>query len=71
MRVGLICPSNKIYMPYLSLYKRILDSSDVKYDVIYWDRFGIEEHSEFVYRDSKVGHRRGFVDYFMYSRFVK
>lgn len=70
MKIALICPSNMLYMPYVENYTNILDEIDLEYDIINWDRFKIEKESEFIYRDSKVGHQRGFLDYFKYSRFV-
>lgn len=70
MKIALICPSNMLYMPYVRNYLEILDSNGIDYDVINWDRFDIEEKNKFVYRDSKIGHRRGIIDYFKYSKFI-
>jgi hypothetical protein len=57
-------------MPYVENYTNILKEIGVDYEIINWDRFNIEERSELVYRDLKIGHQRGFLDYFRYSRFV-
>lgn len=70
MKIALICPSNILYMPYVYNYTKIFDEINADYSVINWDRFKIEKESEFTYRDSKIGHQRGFLDYFKYSRFV-
>ncbi len=70
MKIALICPSNMLYMPYVDNYTKIFDEINVDYSVINWDRFKIEKDSDFTYRDSKIGHQRGFLDYFKYSRFV-
>lgn len=70
MKIALVCPSNMLYMPYVGNYTIILNEVGIDYDIIYWDRFIIEEQSEFVYRDLKVGHQRGFLNYFKYCRFV-
>ncbi|MCB2287717.1 hypothetical protein LGK99_11570 [Clostridium algidicarnis] len=70
MKVALICPSNMLYMPYVDNYTKIINEIDVEYSIINWDRFKIEKESKFVYRDSKIGHQRRFLDYFKYSRFV-
>ena len=70
MKIALICPSNILYMPYVDNYTKIFDEIDVDYSVINWDRFKIEKDSEFTYRDSKIGHQRSFLDYYIYSRFV-
>ena len=70
MKIALICPSNMLYMPYVENYTNILDEIDLEYDIINWDRFKIEKESKSIYRDSKTGHQRSFLDYFKYSRFV-
>lgn len=70
MRIALICPSNLLYMPYVGNYKKILIENHVDYEIINWDRFKIEGESKFIYRDSKNGPQRGFLDYFKYSMFV-
>lgn len=70
MKIALICPSNMLYMPYVDNYTKIFDEINVDYSVINWDRLKIEKDNEFTYRDSKIGHQRGFLDYFKYSRFV-
>lgn len=70
MRICLICPSNILYMPYVENYIKILNEINIDYTIINWDRFKIEDESEFSYRDSKVGHQRNFFDYLNYVRFV-
>lgn len=70
MKIALVCPSNTLYMPYVENYINILNEIDLEYDIINWDRFKIEKESRFIYRDSKIGHQRSFLDYFKYSRFL-
>ncbi|WP_097014275.1 hypothetical protein [Anaerocolumna aminovalerica] len=70
MKVVLVCPSNMLYMPYVDNYKNILDEINVDYEIINWDRFGIEEVGKLRYRDSKIGHQRNFYDYYKYSKFI-
>lgn len=70
MKIALICPSSMLYMPYVDNYIKVLDENNVNYTIINWDRFGIEEISEFTYRDNKVGHQRNFFDYYSYYKFV-
>ena len=70
MKIALICPSNMLYMPYVRYYTRIFEEMNVDYDIINWDRFGIEKRGEFVYRDSKFGHKRGVLDYLGYVKFA-
>lgn len=70
-RIALICPSSIDFMPYVENYESILRRIGVDYDLIVWDRFGVDKaEGQAVYRDVKVGHRRGFFDYCRYSRFV-
>lgn len=70
MKIALICPSNMLFMPYVGNYEEIIKEIQIDYDIIYWDRFGIESNSEFVYQDFKVGHKRNIIDYYKYSKFV-
>jgi hypothetical protein len=71
MKIALICPSNILFMPYLSNYRTILDELNVEYDIINWDRFKMDDNlNSFQYSDSKVGHKRNYLDYLKYSRFV-
>jgi hypothetical protein len=71
MKIALVCPSNKLYMPYVSTYEKILRESNVDYTIIYWDRFKLEESdSIFKYQDKKIGHQRNYLDYYKYKNFV-
>ena len=70
MKVILICPSNLLYMPYISNYIEILTEKEIEYKVINWDRFRIEKESELTYRDKKIGHQRSIFDYYRYKKFV-
>ncbi len=71
MRVVLICPANLLYMPYIENYKGILEDNKVPYTIINWDRFQIEnDKNELSYKDSKIGHQRGFLDYYLFKKFV-
>lgn len=72
MKIGLICPSNLLFMPYVNNYKVILDENNIEYELLIWDRFQIEDQSdEYIYRDSKKGHQRNFIDYIKYKKFLK
>src|SRR5699024_27060 len=64
-------PSNKLYMPYLENYTKVLDQNNKKYDIVMWDRFQLQEQEKYVYRDKKTGHQRKVYDYLKYTRFVK
>ena len=70
MKMALICPSNLLYMPYVKNYVQILKEEKINYEIINWDRFQIEEISENIYRDKKIGHQRNFFDYLKYRQFL-
>lgn len=71
MKIALICPSNKMYMPYLDNYESIIKLEQANYEILLWDRFHIEDvENKNVYRDLKIGHRRNYYDYLKYKRFI-
>lgn len=68
--IALICPSNRLFMPYVESYIRTLDKLGMEYTLINWDRMDIEEDNEFTFGDNKTKHQRGAIDYFRFRRFV-
>jgi len=70
MKIALICPSNILFMPYVSNYENIFKANKTDYTIINWDRCHIEDDNHFTYRDKKKGHQRNFYDYYKYKRFV-
>lgn len=70
MRLALICPSNRLYMPYVKNYEHILLEQKIDYDIINWDRFHMEAIGDQTYRDRKTGHQRNFFDYLAYKKFI-
>jgi hypothetical protein len=71
MKLALICPSNKLYMPYVSNYEKILNANKVNYEIINWDRFHIEDaNNSLKYRDLKTQHQRNYLDYYKYKKFI-
>jgi len=70
MKLLLVCPNSDSYMPYLKYYTEILAKLEIQYDTIYWDRLHDLRKSDFVYSDKKKIHKRGFIDYYKYSKFV-
>lgn len=71
MKIALICPSNMTFMPYVNNYLKILKESNINYTIINWDRFHTDDPTnEYSYRDLKIGHRRNFLDYYNYRKFV-
>ncbi|WP_079506604.1 hypothetical protein [Mesobacillus jeotgali] len=70
-KIALICPSNLLYMPYVNNYLKIIESNNVAYEIINWDRFNIEDENDTLkYKDSKIGHQRNYLDYFKYKQFL-
>ncbi|TDP11581.1 hypothetical protein [Halanaerobium congolense] len=70
MKIGLVCPSNILYMPYVNNYLDILENIDVEYEIINWDRFNYDETKTISYKDKKIGHSRNFWDYYKYKNFL-
>lgn len=70
-KVALLCPSNTLYMPYIDYYKEIFKRDKIDYEIIMWDRFNTESNSnKNIYKDSKVGHQRSYIDYLKYRKFL-
>lgn len=44
MKVCIIGDSNISYMPYMKYYEEILSSLQIDYDILYWDRFNLNEN---------------------------
>lgn len=70
MKIALICPSNMLFMPYVTQYLQTFREQHADCTVLNWDRFGMEQASETTYRDKKTGHQRKAADYYSYRRFV-
>lgn len=73
-RICIIAPSSLRYMPYLDLYLDILDGASVEYEVVYWDRFLLDEDRErtVVYRREGTASGLSLLTaYFGYRRFLK
>lgn len=79
MRNAKICivgTSNLKHISLISLYTRYFDSEQIPYDIIYWDRYGVEESTtaQSVYRfyakgkESTISRLRSFVKF---RRYVK
>jgi hypothetical protein len=45
MKVCLIGATNLYGMPYMRYYRNILDRLNITYDIVYWDRAGLEEET--------------------------
>lgn len=72
MKIGLILPGNIWFCPYVNIYKNILDKTNVKYDVISWNRDGSERQGiQFNNQNIKQGRLTKFIPYIQYTLFVK
>lgn len=58
-------------MPYVRNYIEIISYLNIDYKIINWDRLYVtEEIKGYTFRDKKVKHRRNYLDYLKYERFV-
>lgn len=71
MSVILMTLSNILFMPYLTIYRLILDRLGAPYDIIVWNRFQMKEDVRFVDTDRKYGHERNHLDYLRYCHYIK
>lgn len=74
MKIALLLPGNLYFCPYVKIYTRILEEEGVKYDIIFWDRDGINETGGISYSNKfKILNNRLFkiIPYFLYCSFIK
>lgn len=79
MRIGIIGFCNLNIMQYLYKYTNILDTNKVNYDVIYWNRLGIKEKTNFSGNAISYNHkvetyqpfRKKIGDFIKYSFFIR
>lgn len=72
MKVLFLCPTNPKYMPYLNNYLNIFNKANIKFNLLIWDRFGIEKFdNDLIFRRGDSKHQRGIVDYYYYAKFIK
>lgn len=71
MKTLLICPTSLLFMPYAQNYLTILNEKKENYDVLIWDRFNLhKDENGFIFKDGKIGHARGFLDYRRFASFA-
>ncbi len=74
MRIALILAGNLYMAPYVRYYTRILDNCGIGYDIIAWNRFGVDE-AGVIALDLPASLHRGMIgklmDYFRYRRFIQ
>ena len=74
MRIALIISGNLYMAPYIRYYTEILDKCSIPYDIISWDRLGVEEAGVQAFNLKSTEARSFFgkmIDYICYQRFVK
>ena len=74
MKVGLLLPNNVYFCPYVKIYTKILEKNGIPYDILYWDREGIEETAAYRYsRPSPYTATllKKFFNWYLYVRFLK
>jgi hypothetical protein len=74
MRIALVLASNLYMSPYVRYYTEILDKMGVSYDIVSWNRFGVEEHGVAAFNLTSPLSRNivgKMIDSFRYCRFVK
>lgn len=71
--IGLVVPANVKYAPYVQYYIGELQKSNVKYEVIAWDRLGLDEKVAYSYKfkTSDGNRKRVLFGYFGFATFVK
>lgn len=67
----LICPSNKLYMPYLLNYTKVFEKHDICYETVIWNRMGFAEKADFVFEDKKHSYQKGLFGYLKYTQFIR
>lgn len=73
MKIGLILASNIKLNPYINIFTKILDEKEVDYDIISWDREGLNEQKGYVYQyhapntRSKIGKLYDYYKFYKYS----
>lgn len=71
MKLLVVCPSNRNYMPYLDNYIRVLENEELEIEYVVWDRMKKNEQANFIYIDKKKSFKRGFLDYIKFTNYVK
>ena len=74
MRIGLLIPANLYFAPYVKIYTTILDALQVNYDLIYFDKKGLNEpaaHRFSLPMDATASQWKRLVNYIRYSCFLR
>ena len=72
MKVGLIISANIWFCPYLHIYTKILDKKHINYDIVSWDRKGMDGKQGMQFHSSLQRNRiEKFISFLLYTRFIK
>lgn len=74
MKIGLILPTNLYYSPYINIYINILESNNILYDIISWDRESVGENKYIVFKRKssfKSNNLKKIIDFIFFAQFVK
>lgn len=67
----LITPSNLEVMPYVRDHIDILEKNKIDFEIVIWDRLHLSKEGKNVFHQKKEGHKRTFIDYIKYRRFLR
>lgn len=71
-KLGLIVPSNLWFCPYVKIYTDLLNKWQVKYDIIFWDRYENHDSNGISYKKkSNNSLISKLIGYYKFSRFIK
>jgi hypothetical protein len=74
MKIGLLLPTNIHYAPYVQIYIKILNKYHIEYDIINWDREGLDEDSNFQFKyqiDINSNKIKRLFGYILFVQFIK
>ena len=72
MKIGLIISANIWFCPYLHIYTKILDKKHINYDIVSWDRSGMDGEQGIQFHSSLQRNRiEKFISFLLYTRFIK
>jgi hypothetical protein len=73
MKVGLLVPGNLSYGPFVQIYVNILQENYVEYDILNWDKNGINENVKYQFKhliNDRTSKIRKFFEYVLFSFFL-
>ncbi len=74
MKIALLLPANIYFCPYIKIYTSILEEAGISYDIIYWDKDGLNEPASHIFKKRASVNANKYakiLDYIRYSSFLK